>query len=156
MGKVYFTYDQIHDIVRKCSGQIKENFNPEMIIAIGGGGYIPGRMMRTFVDVPLVGIVVKLYCGEEITTLTKVQWFDDILINEIKGKRVLIVDEVDDTRTTLAYVVNEILKYDPAQVGIFVIHDKKKENKPAFPPNVNYYVGQEMGNEWIVYPWENE
>lgn len=71
------------------------------------------------------------------------------------GKNVLIVDEVDDTRTTLEYAVKELQK-DVAQAAkeagkdpestkfsIFVLHNKDKTKRGALPQdmvNENRYL----------------
>lgn len=78
----------------------------DCIVAIGGGGFIPARMLRTFVKIPILAVSLELYDDATNTrkdTPTKIQWFDDVsgVGKRVQGKRVLIVDEVDDSRTTL-------------------------------------------------------
>jgi hypoxanthine phosphoribosyltransferase len=105
------------------------------MIAIGGGGYVPARMLRSFLkktgspNIPIQAIGLSLY--EELpsahpsgsntpgeveipgTKVTRTQWLDLASLGEMSnlvGKRILIVDEVDDTRTTLEYAVKELEK----------------------------------------------
>lgn len=104
------------------------------MIAIGGGGYVPARMLRSFLkrsgspNIPIQAIGLSLY--EELPTtmsgtstpgdveqpgtkVTRTQWLDLSSLGEMSnliGKRILIVDEVDDTRTTLEYAVKELEK----------------------------------------------
>lgn len=51
---------------------------------------------------------------EEIpgTKVTRTQWLDlsSLEMSNLVGKNILIVDEVDDTRTTLEYAVRELEK----------------------------------------------
>jgi len=96
--------------------RILDQFNPNVMIAIGGGGFVPARILRTFLkrpgtkNIPIVAIGLSLY--EDIpqkegpeeepgTTVVRTQWLDFSTIGgqDLVGKRVLIVDEVDDTRT---------------------------------------------------------
>ena len=96
-----------------------------MIIAIGGGGFIPARMLRSFLKEPgqpnvrIMAIILSLY--EEIesengiekpgTQVVRTQWIDYHQSKiDLVGKNVLIIDEVDDTRTTLHYAVSELKK----------------------------------------------
>ena len=46
------------------------------------------------------------------TNVVRTQWLDlsSLEMANLVGKRVLIVDEVDDTRTTLEYAVRELQK----------------------------------------------
>lgn len=105
------------------------------MIAIGGGGYVPARILRSFLktpgsaNIPMQGIGLSLYeqlppthnsasdtpgqVEEAGTKVTRTQWLDFTSLGEIEnlvGKRILIVDEVDDTRTTLEYAVKELEK----------------------------------------------
>lgn len=112
-----------------------EEFEPQLMIAIGGGGYVPARILRSFLkqpgspNIPIQAIGLSLYetlpsthaSGtnspgevEQLgTKVTRTQWLDLTSLGEMEnlvGKRILIVDEVDDTRTTLEYAVKELEK----------------------------------------------
>jgi len=105
------------------------------MIAIGGGGYVPARILRSFLkqpgspNIPIQAIGLSLY--EQLpsthpsasstpgeveqlgTKVTRTQWLDLSSLGEMEnlvGKQILIVDEVDDTRTTLEYAVKELQK----------------------------------------------
>ena len=45
--KMYISYNNIHQLCQEIAPKIKE-FKPDLIIAIGGGGFIPARMLRSF------------------------------------------------------------------------------------------------------------
>jgi hypoxanthine phosphoribosyltransferase len=86
------------------------------------------------------------------------------------GKNILIVDEVDDTRTTLEYAVRELEKDVQEQANkdgrgdekttfsIFVLHNKDKAKKGKLPDEMinsgRYLAAQTVGDVWINYPWE--
>lgn len=96
---------------------------PDLFIAIGGGGFIPARILRTFCkttedgkkrNIPIQAVGLTLYeslggIAEAIgTEVVRVQWLDfSTLGNKLThgggllGRKILVVDEVDDTRTTL-------------------------------------------------------
>lgn len=128
------------------------------MIAIGGGGYVPARILRSFLkapgkpNIPIQAIGLSLYeqlpntngAAETIgeveqpgTKVTRTQWLDLTSLGEMQnlvGKRILIVDEVDDTRTTLEYAVKELekdveaarekfgIKGEKTVFSIFVLH----------------------------------
>lgn len=158
--KYYLTYDGMHKLVSSSCQKLKE-FSPDIIVAIGGGGFIPSRIARTFLNVPMLSVSVKLYddaqAGDGRMEQIQVnQWFSNEATKIFKDKRVLVVDEVDDTRTTLAYVVNRILGYQPSEVATFVLHNKLKTKNSYLPNNIKNYVGTDIPDVWIVYPWESE
>jgi adenine/guanine phosphoribosyltransferase-like PRPP-binding protein len=89
---------------------------PDVIVAIGGGGFIPARMLRTELKVPILAVSLELYDDTTNTingSVKRIQWFDETSgagRELVQGKRVLIMDEVDDTRTTLKFCVEELLR----------------------------------------------
>lgn len=124
----------MHKLCQEAAPRILEDFQPQLIIAIGGGGFIPARILRSFLKAPgrpnisIQAIGLSLYeqlpnsngtsdTPGEIeqlgTKVTRTQWLDLTSLGEMQnlvGKRILIVDEVDDTRTTLDYAVRELEK----------------------------------------------
>jgi hypoxanthine phosphoribosyltransferase len=119
----------VHKLCQQAAPQILADFKPQLMIAIGGGGYVPARILRSFLkqpgspNIPIQAIGLSLY--EQLpdaadraveapgTKVTRTQWLDLTALGEMAnlvGRRVLIVDEVDDTRTTLEYAVKELQK----------------------------------------------
>ena len=108
-----------------------------------------GRPCSTFLkkpgspNIPIQAIGLSLYeeLGtskvEEIgTKVTRTQWLDlsSLEMENLIGKNVLIVDEVDDTRTTLDYAVRELQsdveavskrlgrESEETKLSVFVLH----------------------------------
>jgi hypoxanthine phosphoribosyltransferase len=66
----------------------------------------------------------------------------------LKGKNVLIVDDVADTGETIRLVKEHVKSMLAKDIRIAVI-DYKKTSK--FVPD--YYAAEMEGWKWIVYPW---
>ena len=49
--KVYFSYAHVHAAMSSLAEKIRA-WNPDVMVAIGGGGFIPARMLRTEIKVP--------------------------------------------------------------------------------------------------------
>jgi hypoxanthine phosphoribosyltransferase len=186
--KVYLTYNDVHNLCKESAEKLLAEFQPQLIIAIGGGGYVPARILRSFLkkagspNIPIQAIGLSLYeqLGddaqvEEIgTKVTRTQWLDMSALGEMAnlvGKRILIVDEVDDTRTTLEYAVKELEKDVEAArqrlggdashaktfFSVFVLHNKDKSKKGTLPAEMvssHYHAARTVGDVWICYPWE--
>jgi len=105
------------------------------------------------------------------TKVTRTQWLDlsSLEMTNLIGKNVLIVDEVDDTRTTLEYAVKELEKdvevarlqqgrQEQTKFSIFVLHNKDKEKKGHLPEAMlleqRYLAAVTVPDVWICYPWE--
>jgi hypoxanthine phosphoribosyltransferase len=69
-GKVRYSYDEIHDLVRGGASMLREaKFQPDYIISIAGGGLIPARMLRSYLDVPILNMTVSSYEGDSQTPI---------------------------------------------------------------------------------------
>ncbi|KOS20001.1 Xanthine phosphoribosyltransferase 1 [Escovopsis weberi] len=183
--KIYVTYNDVHKLCQDAAVKILAEFRPQLMIAIGGGGYVPARILRSFLkqpgspNIPIQAIGLSLYeslGGTEVeapgTKVTRTQWLDLSTLGETEnlvGKRVLIVDEVDDTRTTLEYAVKELEKdvelarqrmgpgAPKTEFSIFVLHNKDKPKKGTLPEEMmqsRYHAAVTCGDAWINYPWE--
>jgi hypoxanthine phosphoribosyltransferase len=182
--KLYVTYNQVHKLCQESAKKILEDINPDLIIAIGGGGYVPARILRSFLkqpghpNIPIQAIGLSLYesLGTDAveapgTKVTRTQWLNlsSLEMANLVGKNVLIVDEVDDTRTTLEYAVRELEKdvreaqekagrqNEKTNFSIFVLHNKDKPKKGALPQDIihgRYVAARTTGDDWICYPWE--
>ncbi|KAF7560828.1 hypothetical protein G7046_g3326 [Stylonectria norvegica] len=183
--KLYVTYNDVHKLCQASADKLLADHKPQLLIAIGGGGYVPARILRSFLkkagspNIPIQAIGLSLYeslGGDEVeapgTKVTRTQWLDLTALGEMEnlvGKRILIVDEVDDTRTTLEYAVKELEKDVEAarqrlgggapktQFSIFVLHNKDKPKKGKLPDDMmatGYAAAHTVGDVWINYPWE--
>ncbi len=155
MTDYYFSYHQIHNTINHCAQQIvSSGFEPDLILAIGAGGFIPARILRTYIDKPIIAIAISYYDANNqlMHEPTKHQWLDGI---DISGKKILLVDEVDDSRSTLEFCLKELLAHNPAEIGVFVLHNKLKPKRGNFPPSIKQiFVGEDLADKWIRYPWD--
>ena len=158
-GKVYFSYADIHSTICSLHEEILA-FQPDVIVAIGGGGFIPARMLRTLLKIPILAVSLELYDDSTNTMNSEVkivQWFDETsgVGKSVRGKRVLVVDEVDDSRTTLAACVATLQKTNaPSAICVAVVHNKDKPKKGVLPNDVLYLAGDFIPNAWCCYPWD--
>ncbi len=105
-------------------------------------------------NIPIQAIGLSLYenlgtdgpVEQAGTTVTRTQWLDlsSLQMSNLIGKNILIVDEVDDTRTTLEYAVRELQKdveaatKDLGRAGettnfsIFVLHVRNVTHTHSF------------------------
>jgi len=184
--KTYITYNQVHKLCQQAAPRILDEYKPNLMIAIGGGGFVPARILRSFLktpgspNIPIQAIGLSLYeklsnDGPEEqpgTKVTRTQWLDFSALKntELVGKNILIVDEVDDTRTTLQYAVQELEKDVAAEAkklgregektnfSIFVLHNKDKPKRGILPHDMieegRYLAAKTIGDLWCCYPWE--
>lgn len=157
--KYYVSYNTVHKLVRSLADRIKASgFDPDVIVAIGSGGFIPARIIKTFIGRPIYAVGISYYGidNKHKSHPTKIQWIDEVA-DQLKGKKVLLIDEVDDTRATLGYCVGELLNYEPEEIAVLVLLNKQKKKDVEFPPEIKrYYPAMEIGDQWIKFPWDAE
>ncbi len=158
IDKIFYNYSHIDCLVRESGNSIKEEFNPDIILAIGGGGLIPARILRSKIDVPIYVVTISTYDenNNPIKEPRIIQWTDFSLL---KNKKILIVDEVDDTRKTLDFLIQKLTiteKINPQNLGFFAVHNKIKEKEISIKElNIEYYKsGNDVEDRWIIYPWD--
>ena len=158
-AKYYLSYQQIHETVKQLARRIETaGFDPDVIVAIGTGGFIPARILKTFINRPVYAVGISYYGLDNVPKATPqtIQWIDEVE-RKLAGKRVLLVDEVDDSRVTLEYCLRELLRHGPKEIAVVVLHNKNKEKRGNLPEGIrHYFVGREMEDRWICYPWDAE
>lgn len=155
--KNYLSYNQIHKTIKNLSKEIiLSGYNADVIVAIGTGGFIPARILKTFINKPIYTVGLSYYDenNNPKDQPIKIQWIDEVE-TKLEGKKILLVDEVDDSRITLEYCLRELLSHNPAEIAIAVLHNKKKIKKGVIPDEVShYFAGEALADSWICYPWD--
>src|SRR6056300_1965334 len=134
--KINLSYETIIKDIRKLAMNINNSDTKyAAIISIAGGGIIPGRLLRNYLNIPIYSINVKFYNNNnEINNEGQIiQWLSDKEIQELSGKNVLIVDDLDDTRTTLLFIIDKLKHYSFNKIGIAVLYNKKKDKSGEIP-----------------------
>ncbi|MBI2410689.1 MAG: phosphoribosyltransferase [Candidatus Kerfeldbacteria bacterium] len=159
MKELFLTYDDIHRLCQKVAKEITvDSWKPDCIVAIAGGGLIPARILRLFLEVPIYVISVRRYDDTKLVSQVPqiMQWFDDP-VQQVDGKRILLVDEVDDTRVTLAFCAKKVLAENPASLRIAVLTQKQKPKDAELPEDVEkVYAAKIIDDLWVNHPWESQ
>jgi len=147
MEFLILSWKDIENLTRKLAMKIKNSgFSPEVLIAIGRGGYIPARLLSDYLpNHNLVSIRATYYKGIA-KTQKEVKVISPSNLS-LEGKRVLLVDDVSDTGESLNAVKEKVMEKGPKDLRIATIH--MKPHTKVLP---DFYV--EKTESWIIYPWE--
>lgn len=146
MDKVYLTWWQIDRAVFALAEELRKHFMPNVIVGIARGGLIPAvRLSHVLGDVELKVIDVKFYKGIDEKMEKPVVTIP--LHGSLKGKKVVIVDDVSDTGKTLEVVIEEVKKAGAKEVKVACL-----SMKPWTKVVPDFYVFRT--DKWIVFPWE--
>ena len=138
------------DIERLCESvaeQIRRSgFKPDLIVAIARGGFPPARILSDILDVRRVAsITVEYYAAVGKHQAEPYVVFP--LNADVRGKRVLLVDDVADTGHSLKLVRDLLLEQGASEVRVATLH-----YKPWSILKPDYY-GMET-RAWVIYAWE--
>jgi len=142
------SWDEVRRMTLELAQRLRvEGFVPDIIVAIGRGGWIPGRLLSDYLDVAnLTDVKVEHYRGTEKQAIARIRY---PLRADLTGQRVLVVDDVTDTGDSFAVALEHIHGCgEPAELRTLVLHHKRVS------PYVPDYFAQEVAEwRWIVYPW---
>lgn len=129
---------------RKIAGS---GYEPDLIVAIGRGGYMPARIISDFLHIMnLASFKIEHYHGTRKKTVPLIRY---PLGQGVSGKRVLLVDDVCDSGITFELATGHLKKrLGPCMVRTAVMHYKKTS---SFIPD--YYAARIVKWRWIIYPW---
>lgn len=139
---------EVYDLALRLSLQIHEaGFEPEVVVAVARGGFVPARYLCDFLDVDLLAAIkIKHYeAGAEKREKAVLTY---PLSLDIRGKKVLLADDVNDTGDTLSLASEHVRSHEPAALKTAVLHEKKNSSARAD------FSEQELEEwRWITYPW---
>jgi len=148
LEKVYVTWADVERMVGKLLRAVGRDY--DNLLVITRGGMVPACLIseRTGIRNILCAAVV-LYEDDERTLAEPafVQFPED---RQVRGQRILVVDDVWDSGSTVV-AVRDRLRKAGADVHVCVLHYKPGRSKfPGDGPD--FYAAETDG--WIVYPWD--
>ncbi|MFP3222975.1 MAG: phosphoribosyltransferase family protein [Nitrososphaeria archaeon] len=144
------SYEELRNLAFSLYTKIREsNYLPDVNVGIGRGGLFVLRSLQDFfiagkVKIPYLVIAVERYVGVNRTSSIKVKYLNSRVI---KGKRVLLIDDVADQGISLKVSKEECIKKGAKDVKTATLHLKPSSQ---FVPDFYAMVT----DAWIIYPWE--
>lgn len=142
------SWDEASRLSRKLAREIKSSsYNPDLVVAIGRGGYVPARIVCDFLlHSLLTSIKIEHW---DIAACKRPQASVRFpLAVDVREKRILIVDDVTDTGDTLKAAIDYIKSEGAGQVKTAVMQHKTSS---AIVPD--FYAEIISDWRWIIYPW---
>lgn len=141
-------WSTVHALARGLARKIADSgYRPDLIVAIGRGGYVPGRLLSDWLGImDLTSFKIEHYRHAEKQRAARVRY---PLAAAVAGRRVLLVDDVADSGETFAVALEHLKSCGPpAEVRSAVLH-----YKTASPYRPHYCAATVRTWRWILYPW---
>ncbi|CAB0616584.1 phosphoribosyltransferase [Corynebacterium diphtheriae] len=135
---------------RELAQQIVDSdYTPDIIVAVARGGLVPAGALSYSMGIKLSDAINVEFYTDVNETLPDPVLLEPLLdTNSIRGKKVLVVDDVADSGRTLDLVL-KLLESHGAEVRSAVIYAKSRS---IVAPT---YIWKRT-DEWIVFPWSAE
>jgi uncharacterized protein len=136
------------DLSYQLACQVRDSdFSPDVVVAISRGGFIPARFICDFLHLhDMTSVKVQHYAAAARKEARAYVRYP--LSGDVRGKRVLIVDDVNDTGDTLMAAREHVESAGPAEVRTAVLHEKANS-----PVHADFHVAEVLEWRWIIYPW---
>lgn len=148
IGKILVTADRIDARVKELADQINADFAGEEVIFVGilrGSCYFLCDLTRRIKESAYIEFMsVSSYKGTQSSGEVRIN--TDISM-PIEGKNVIIVEDIIDTGTTLAYLKRIMLERRPKSLKICSLLDKPSRRKVSIEGD---YVGFTVPDEFVV------
>ena len=138
------SWGEVERAAKTLANSIKRDFDPDVIVGVARGGLIPAVRLSHLLGDKLLRIIhVKYYKGAN-ERLKKLELLADV--ERVEG-RVLVVDDVADTGTSLEFVLNHLKGKGAKETRTATI-----AYKPGSRLKPDYFVYET--DKWVVFPWE--
>ncbi len=148
--EILLTEEQIQNRIREMGEALTEEYrdkNPVIIGVLKGVVVFYGDMIRQIkVPCQMEFMWISSYEGTDSTGNVAVK--KDISV-DIKGRHVLILEDIFDTGNSLNYVYHHLLEREPASIKICTLLDKPERRKPGITLEADY-VGFTIPNAFVV------
>ncbi|MFH0703220.1 MAG: hypoxanthine phosphoribosyltransferase [bacterium] len=146
-----FSEEQIQNKVKELAEQVNEEFlNSEDVIVIGvlSGAVLFVSDLIRHLDIPVQLEFIKLSSyGDKTCSSGKVKPVD-LTLPDLRGKDVLIVEDIIDTGLTTNFLVNYIkFQHEANKIKLITLIDKACMR--IYPVNIDF-IGYKIDNKFVV------
>jgi hypoxanthine phosphoribosyltransferase len=149
VGEVLISHQQIRERTEELGRQITEDYDgkdPLLICILKGGLMFLADLMRE-IDLPLeIDFIAVSSYGDSTESSGVVRILMDLERN-IRGRHVLIVEDIIDTGRTLSYIIENLHTRGPASIKVCTLLDKPARRELEIPID---YVGFAIPDRFVI------
>lgn len=147
--RVLISEDEIRDRVDKVASQIARAYEgqPLTIVGVLTGSLVFLADLIRRLDLPLRIALVQASSYRGATTTAGQLHVQDELLPDLKGRHILLIDDILDTGRTLRHMVEHLRSLGTASVRTAVLMRKEGRQEVEIEPD---FVGFTIPNEFVV------
>lgn len=153
MGKVkkeiLISKPEIDDRVQRLADEISRDYEGKELVLIGilKGAFVFMADLIRCLRIPCEVDFVRLASYGTGTVSTGNIMITKDIETQIRGRDVLIVEDIVDTGLTLAFLIDKLKEREPESLRVCVLLDKKERRKVPFEAE---YVGFDIPDRFVV------
>ncbi len=145
----YISKEQIARAVKKLTGEIESyagNDEPVFVVVLKGSFIFASDFSKAYTKNAVFEFYrLKSYEGTASTGDVKILL--DIPAKSLRGKKVIVLEDIVDTGNTLEKIIEELQKKQPAELKIATLFYKPEAYQKTYPVD---FIGMEIPNDFIV------
>ena len=146
---ILFSRDEIEAAVNRLAAEINKDYQGKhpLLIGVLKGSFMFMADLIRHLDLPLEVEFIRLSSyGRGIQTSGKIKVVQG-LRSSIKGRDVIVIEDIMDTGLTIAFLLDYLRKKKPASLKLCALTDKPSRRQ--VPVNIDY-LGFTVPNKFIV------
>ncbi len=147
--KVLITREEIKNTVAKLANEIKEDYRGKhpLLIGVLKGSFVFMADLIRQLDLPVEIDFIRLYSyGADMKSSGKVKVVQR-LKTPVKGRDVLVIEDIVDTGLTISFLLNYLRRKKPASLKFCALTDKPSRRQA--PVTIDY-LGFTVPDKFIV------
>lgn len=133
------------ELARALAVRVAREWMPEMVVGVATAGVVPGAAVAAILDLPFHSILIsRRYSAEQVRETPAVF---GAAPSDVRGKRILIVDETCDSGQTLRLAVGAVVNAGAREVRTAVSF-----RTGSYAPDYHALATDAM----IILPWDRE
>lgn len=147
--EVLFTRNEIEAAVRRLADEISSDYRDKNPIVLGvlKGSFIFLADLIRLLDFPLEVDFVTLSSYKEQTESYGEVSMDRCFTSDLKGRHILVVEDIVDTGLTLHFLIDHLRAESPASLRLCALLDKSSRRK--IPVHIDY-LGFTIPDRFVV------
>jgi hypoxanthine phosphoribosyltransferase len=146
-GRDVLTWDELADLVADLAERVRGEF--DVMLVITRGGLVPAGILAYALGIRNILVAAVAYYGDDGQPGPEPTFFQFPSDALLRGQRVLIVDEVWDSGTTIHAVIERVRRAG-GRPTTAVLHYKPSRSRVLERPD-HHVVETER---WVVYPFK--
>jgi hypothetical protein len=140
------SWEMFGELCRALALRVARDFSPEVVVGIARAGVVPAGVVASILRTDLFAMTItRKEAGQHVRERPEVL---SAAPTKLRGKRVLVVDEITTSGETLRLALAAVRDVGPAEVRTATCFVRPDGYKPD-------YMALEMDQE-LIFPWDRK